>query len=164
VAEGDRAGGHGRAHGVLGHDLDAGGDRDVVGAGDHALGGEVGSLLRRAALAVDRGGRDRLGEPGGEDGVAADVQALVADLADAAHDHVVDQGGVEPVALHELLQHLTGEVGGVPAGELAVALAAGGADGVDDDCSGHGVAPRTHLTGRSSLAGRAAVRNLTGST
>ena len=96
---------------------------DVVGAGDHALGGEVGRLLRRAALAVDRGGRDRLGEAGGEHGVAADVEALVADLHDAAHDHVVDQRGVEVVALDERLEHLGGEVGRVPARQLPVALA-----------------------------------------
>ncbi len=75
-----RARGHRRAHRVLGHDLDAGGDRDVVGAGDDALGGEVGRLLRRAALAVDGGGGDRLGPAGAEHGVAPDVQALVPDL------------------------------------------------------------------------------------
>ena len=84
-----------------GHDLDAGGDDDVVGAGDDALGGEVGRLLRRAALAVDGGGGHRLGEAGGEHGVAADVEALVADLHDAAHDHVVDERGIEVVALDE---------------------------------------------------------------
>ena len=89
------------AHGHGGHDLDAGGDDDVVGAGHHALGGEVGRLLRRAALAVDGGGGHRLGPAGGEHGVAADVEALVADLHDAAHDHVLDQGGVEVVALGE---------------------------------------------------------------
>ena len=138
VAEGDGARRHRRAHGRGGHDLHAGGDRDVVGPGDDALGREVGGLLRRAALAVDGGGGHRLGEAGGEDGVAADVEALVADLHHAAHDDVVDEGGIEVVALGELLEHLAGEVGGVPARELSVALAAGGADGVDDDGGGHG--------------------------
>ena len=79
------------------------------------------------------------GKPGGEHGVAADVRGLLADLHDAAHDHVVDQRGVELVALDERLQRLGGEVGRVPARQLAVALAAGGADGVDDDGGGHGV-------------------------
>jgi hypothetical protein len=51
------------------------------------------------------------------------------------HDHVLDEGGVEVVALGERLQDLAGEVGGVPARQPPVALAAGGADGVDD----HGV-------------------------
>ena len=119
------------------HHLDAGGDDDVVGAGDDALRGEVGGLLRRAALAVDGGGGHLFGEPGGEHGVAPDVHALGADLHDAAHDHVLDEGGVEVVALDEGLQGLGGQVDGVPAGQLAVALAAGGADGVDDDGGGH---------------------------
>ena len=133
---------HGRgAHRHEAHDLDAGGDDDVVGAGHDALGGEVGRLLGRAALAVDGGGGHRLGPAGGEHGVAADVERLGADLHDAAHDHVVDQGGVEVVALDERLERLGGEVDRVPARELAVALAAGGADGVDDDCGGHVLAP-----------------------
>ncbi len=64
---------------------------------------------------------------------------LAAHLHDAAHDHVVDERRIEAVALLERLQHLGGEVGGMPAGELSVALAAGGADGVDDDGGGgHG--------------------------
>ena len=154
VAERDRARGHRRAHRRGGHDLDAGGDGDVVGTGDHALGGEVGGLLGRAALAVDRGGGHRLGEPGGEHGVAADVEALVPDLHDAAHDHVVDERGVEVVALDEALQDLAGEVGRVPPRQLSVALATRSADGVDDDGGGHGLLLRGHLTGRSSVAGR----------
>ena len=51
------------------------------------------------------------------------------------------EGGVEVVALDERLEGLGGEVDRVPARELAVALAAGGADGVDDDCGGHVMAP-----------------------
>src|SRR5690606_16784472 len=113
-AEGEGAGGDGGAHGGAGHHLDAGGDDDVVGTGDDALRREVGGLLRGAALAVDGGGRDGLGEAGGEHGVAAHVQALVPDLHDAAHDHVVDQSRVEVVALHEGLEHLSAQVGGVP--------------------------------------------------
>ena len=46
------------------HDLDAGGDDDVVGAGHDALGREVGRLLRRAALAVDGGAGTVLGQAG----------------------------------------------------------------------------------------------------
>jgi hypothetical protein len=161
VAEGDRAGGHRGPHGGGGHDLDAGGDGDVVGTGDHALGGEVGRLLGRAALAIDRGGRHGLGEPGRQHGVAADVEALVPDLHDAAHDHVVDALGVELVALDELLQDLTGEVGGVPPRQLSVALAAGGADGVDDDGGGHGFAPQGSLD-RTVKCGRGRHRSQPG--
>ena len=67
-------------------------------AGHDGLGGEVGRLLGGAALPVDGGAHHRLGEPGGEGGVAAHVEALLADLHDAAHDHVLDQGGIEVVA------------------------------------------------------------------
>src|SRR5690606_31286195 len=166
-AERERARGDRGAHRGGGHHLDAGGDHDVVGAGDDALGGEVGGLLRRAALAVHGGGRHGLGEAGGEDGVAADVEALVADLHDTAHDHVLDEGRIEVVALDERLQDLPGQVGGVPAGELSVALAAGGADGVDDDGGGHGRVSwgclpgptgTRHLTGWSSVPRMSLVR------
>ena len=131
------------AHGGVGHGLDAGGDRDVVGPGHDALGGEVHRLLRGPALAVDRRGGHRLGPAGGEDGVAADVERLLGHLHDAAHDHVVDQGRVQLVALGQGLQGLGGQVDGVPVAELPVALPAGGPDGVDDHCGGHGVSSQT---------------------
>src|SRR5207247_803974 len=75
-------------------------------------------------------------------------------LHDAAHDDVFDELGIEVVALHERLQHLSGQVGRMPTRELPVALAAGGADGVDDDCGGHGLLllfPRLTLAGRAWL-------------
>jgi hypothetical protein len=83
------------------HDLDPARDGDVVGAGDDALGGEVGRLLARAALPVDRGGRDRLGEPGGEHRVAGDVEGLLAGLRHAAADDVVDLARVDPGPLDQ---------------------------------------------------------------
>ena len=45
--------------------------------------------------------------------------------------------GVEVVALLERPQRLGGKIGGVPSGQLAVPLAAGGTDGIDDDSSAH---------------------------
>ena len=108
---------------------------------DHTLRGEVRGLLRRPALPVDRRRRHRLGEAGGEHRVAADVRGLLADLHDAAHDHVLDQLGIELVALDERLQRLGGEIDGVPVAQLAVALAPSGADGVDDDGGAHGFVP-----------------------
>src|SRR5690606_26603652 len=107
------------AHRHLAHDLDAGGDDDVVGTGHDGLGGEVRRLLRRAALAVDGGGGDVLGPAGGQHGVAADVQRLGPGLHDAAHDDVLDEHGIEVVALHQGVEDLGGEVGRVPAGEVS---------------------------------------------
>jgi hypothetical protein len=124
-------------HRDAGHHLDAGGDHDVVRAADHALRGEVRRLLRRPALTVDRGRRHCLGEAGREHCVATDVRRLLADLHDAAHDHVFDQLGIELVALDQRLQRLSCEIDGMPLAELAVALAPCGADGIDDHCSAH---------------------------
>src|SRR5690606_9450981 len=120
------------------HHLDPGGDHHVVGAGHDSLGREVGGLLGRAALAIDGGGGDLLGPAGGEHRVATDVERLGAGLHDAPHDDVVDQGGVQVVALRQGLEGLGGEVDRVPAGQGAVAATAGCADDVDDHCVGHG--------------------------
>ncbi len=129
----DDRGSHRRA----GHDLDATADDHVVGAGDDALGPEVEGLLGRAALAVDGGGRHRLGEPGGEHGVAAHVEGLLTDLHDAAHDHVVDHSRVEVAAFDQRLEGLGRQVGGVPVAQLPVALPTRCAHCVDDHGVGH---------------------------
>ena len=81
---------------------------------------------------------DRLGEAGRERRVATDVDGLVADLHDAAHDHVLDERRVEAVAVDERLERVRREVDGVDVLELAVAASERGADGVDDDGGGHG--------------------------
>ncbi len=64
----------------------------VEHAGADLGGGEVHGLLGRAALAVDRGGGRLDRQPGLEPGVAADVEALLAELLHAAGDHVLDLG------------------------------------------------------------------------
>ncbi len=66
------------------HRLHPAGDDDVVGAGDHALGREVGRLLAGPALPVDGRPGHALREAGREQRGARDVQRLVADLPDAA--------------------------------------------------------------------------------
>ena len=94
-------------------------------------------LLARAALAIDGGRGNRLGPTSGEHRVAADVEGLLPNLHDATHDHVVDQCGIEIVALLQRLQDVRGKSGWVPILQFAVALAAGGANGVDDYCFCH---------------------------
>ncbi|GAA3150872.1 hypothetical protein GCM10017687_80610 [Streptomyces echinatus] len=110
------------------HRLHATGDDEVIGAGQHSLRGEVHGLLGGTALAVHGGRRDRLGEAGGEDGVAGGVHGLLADLVDGAADHVVDQRGVDAGALDQGAQGVREELHGVDVGEGAVrpALADGG--------------------------------------
>ena len=126
-----------RAHRHAAHALDPRRDHHVVGARDDALRGEVQRLLRRAALTVDRRSGHRVGEARGERGVAPDVQGLVAHLHDAAHDHVVDQRGIEIVAVDQCTQRVGGEVDGMPAREHAVAATERRPDGVDDHCVSH---------------------------
>ena len=71
---------------------------------ERATGREVGRLLARPALPVDRRGRHRLRKPGREHGVARDVQRLLTALRHAAADHVVHLRRVEAVALDQLDQ------------------------------------------------------------
>jgi hypothetical protein len=123
-----------RAHRHPAHRLDAGGDDDVVGARDHALRGEVQRLLARPTLPIDRRPADGLGKAGGERGVTADVQALLADLAHASHDHVLDDGGIDARLLDEGAERLRGEVDGVDGIERSGLLASPerGPHGFDD--------------------------------
>jgi hypothetical protein len=71
--------------------------------------------------------------------VARDVARLLADLLGAADDDVLDQGGVKSGAGEEGLERSGQQVDGMHAGQRAarLALARGGADGVDDDRGPH---------------------------
>src|SRR5581483_6728473 len=80
------------AHPDSAHRLHAGGHRDVVGARDDALRGEVDRLLAGPALAVDGHRGHVLRESGGQPAVAAH-RRLLTDLAHATDDHVVDLAG-----------------------------------------------------------------------
>ena len=128
------------AHGRAGHRLDAAGDAEVVGAGDHALGDEVHGLLGRAALAVDRGGGHVPGQAAGDPRVAGHVVGLLAHLADTAPDDVVDPTGIDPRPVDERVEREPQQVRRVPAGQRPLPLADRRADGVDDDgfTGGHG--------------------------
>ena len=66
--------------------------------------GVVDRLLGGAALAVDRGGRVSIGKPASP-GVAADVQGLLAELLDAAGDHVFDEAWSIPPARRRSCTH-----------------------------------------------------------
>ena len=92
----------------------------------------------RPALPIDGGARHVLGPAGGQHGIAADVGGLLAHLHDAAHDDVVDERRVEAGAVDQCLHRLGGQVDRMPVLQLAVATAERRADGIDDDCGGHG--------------------------
>src|SRR5205823_4551124 len=102
----------------------AGADDDVVDAGGDQRGGEVHGLLAGAALAVQRGcgGLDR--EAGLEPRVAADVEALLAELLHAAGDDVLDLAGRDPRPLDDLAVTAGQQVAGMHVLEVALLLVA----------------------------------------
>ena len=73
------------------HHLDAAPDGDVDHARADQRRREVGRLLRRPALRVDRGRGHRQRQAGRQPRRAPDVEALLADLAHAAGDHLADR-------------------------------------------------------------------------
>jgi hypothetical protein len=78
--------------------------------------------------------------------LAGDVGGLLAGLHHAAHDHVLDLGGIDLGAVDEGVQHLACEVGRMPAGEAASLAASGGACCGDDIGLGHGLTPCVSLS------------------
>ena len=66
---------------------------------------------------------------------------------DAAHDHVLDQRGIDARALDQRLQRVCGQIDGVDGlkGSGLLAAAERGADGVDDDCFTHGMVSLAEL-------------------
>ena len=60
------------------------------------------------------------------------MKALLADLADAADDHVVDGRAVDAGSLDQRIEDGGAEIGRVPVLQRSFALATGGAHGVDD--------------------------------
>ena len=116
--------GHRRAHRHPGHHLDTAGDDDVVRAGDHALGREVRGLLARPALAVDGRAGHRLGPPGGEHGVAGDVDACSPTCITQPMTTSSITPGRRPCAL-ERAERLGGEVDRMPVASLPLRLPSG---------------------------------------
>ena len=77
------------------------------------------------------------GEPGGEHRVASDVERLLAGLAHAAEDDVVDQGRVDPIAFNDGAQCHRSEIDRVNILEAPVASANRGTNRIDDDRTAH---------------------------
>ena len=131
----------GEAHRHPRHRFHAGGNHDVHRAGHHGLRREVQRLLRRTALAVDRGGGHAFRQLRGHHRVAGDVVGLLAGLHHAAHDDVFDLGGIDARAIDQRIQHGSGEIGRMPACETSPLAAARGACGGDDIGLGHVCSP-----------------------
>ena len=115
---------HAVGEGDVAHVLDARADDHVVDAGGDQRSGEVDGLLAGAALAVERGGGRLDGQAGLQPGVAADVEALLAELLDTAGDDVLDLGGRDARPLDHLRVALGQEVAGVDVLVVALLLVA----------------------------------------
>ena len=126
------------AHGHAGHRLNATADSDVAGAGLDQVGGEVDCLLGAPALPVNGRRRDGVREVRGKRDVAGDVDALLANLVDAAEDNVIDHRGLDAGALDQLVEDHGAEVVWVDAGKNAGATTHGRADRFDYDYFSHG--------------------------
>jgi hypothetical protein len=120
----------------------------VVLAADETGRGKVDRLLAGAALAVHGDAGHGLRPAGGEDGAAGDVEGLLADLAHAAPDHIVDLARVGQAGpLGQRVQHMGRQVNRVHPGQGAVPLAHRRPNGRHD----HRVAHRALLLPRRPL-------------
>ena len=126
---------HAEAHPA--HDLDPTRDPDVDGARADEVGDKVVGLLRRAALAVDGGGRHLVGHARAEPCVAGDVRRLLSRLGDAPAHDLLDLGRVDARALHDLDLGRRQQLGRVQARQPPVAPADRRAHRLHDHRLGH---------------------------
>ena len=98
--------------------------------------------------------RDGEGKPGGEHRAAGDVEGLLADLRDAAEDHVLHPFSGHPAPLERCAEHVGRQVDGVNSGQAPLPLPAGGPDCIDDEGLGHDAEDTTGLTRKSTGADR----------
>lgn len=129
-----------------GHGLHTTAEGEVVLAAADPVRGEVHGLLTGAALPVDRGRRQVLRQPDAERGPPGDVAGLLAGLDRAAADHIVQPLRWQASALDQRAQREREQVGGVPTGEPAAALADRCAHRVHD----HRFCPSTTSCGATS--------------
>ena len=78
-------------------------------------------LLRGPALAVDRHRGHAVGKRGRQHDVAPQRKGLLADLADAADDDIVDRRRIDPGFRDDRVENARAEIGGMDSGEPPVA-------------------------------------------
>jgi hypothetical protein len=84
------------------------------------------------ACAIDGGARNVIGESRREPTGTGDIPGLGADLIDAAEDHVIDLARVHPGALHERVDGMRAQIGGMYARQGSFLLAGRTAHRADD--------------------------------
>ena len=65
------------------------------------------------------------------------MKPLLASLSDAAHDHILDRGRIDPGAFDNGVQRQRAEIDRMPAGKAAVAATTGRPRGFYDECFSH---------------------------
>ncbi len=101
---------------------------------------EIHRIESRGAKAVDLHAGHVVAEPGDKRSRARDVAARLADRIDATENDVVDQRGIELVAVLDGRERLRGEIERRHLVQRAVGFPspARRADGVVNECVGHG--------------------------
>ena len=102
-------------------------------------GDQVVGLLSAAALAVDRGGADLLGQTQGQPRRAGDVVGLLRVLRHAAADELLDVAGIDTGLVHKRLLNRAQQLGGVQPRQPSGAFADGAAGGFNYYRVTHGV-------------------------
>ena len=150
----DRPGAAGGADADAAHGFDAAADRHVVLSRHDLRGGEIHRVETRRAEAVDLHARHLVAVVRDDRRDARDVAAGFADRIDAAEHDVVDQRGVERVALLDRGKRLRREIERGHLMQRAVGLAAPArrAHVIVDEGVGHGTL-LTVLTTAWTLAG-----------
>ena len=122
------------------HRLDPARDDEILESGSDTHRAEVDRLLARTAEAIERDARCLERPTRVERRHARDVHRVVAAARVAAHDDVVDIGGIEAVAIAYRVEHLGEDALRVHVVECAglFALASRRAGGVDDQGVSHG--------------------------
>ena len=126
-----------RAHRDAGHHLDAGRHDQIE------LPGATAAAALKFVCIEEPHWRSTVvpqtvsGHPATRGTIRADVPALLADLGDATHLHVLDLGRIEVVPLHQPVQHLAAELVAAGLRQGAVSPADRAADSVDDQGAGH---------------------------
>src|SRR3546814_11653675 len=73
---------------------------------------------------VYRYSRHAIGQGRSEDGVAADLEALLPGLTDATHDHILNRHGIDAGPLDHAVQDLASQICRMPASQSATARSA----------------------------------------
>src|SRR3546814_183992 len=86
---------------------------------------------------VYRYSRHAIGQCRSEDGVAADLEALLPGLTDATHDHILNRHGIDAGPLDHAVQDLASQICRMPASQSATAAPSCRANCLNNICICH---------------------------